>query len=136
MRAELAKRQGLRGSFSATFQRYGERSSHRGPPRRTLLFVEVRDSVGAVVTDHVWFTSAKCWDAYSFTPGDIVRFDGRVREYWKGYRGQRSEADDAPLINRDFKISHPTNVHPIGAAGGVVAGADAPGQGLLSFENG
>lgn len=69
-----------------------------------LLFVNVCDSHGVEVTDHLWFDVAKCWEALKLKPGDRVEFTARVREYWKGYHDNR---------RRDFRLSFPRAVRVI-----------------------
>lgn len=108
MREELAKREGSRGEFTATFKRYGSKQPYKGPPIRTLLFVDVCDVTGAVVADHVWFTDSKFWKV-EFTEGQRVMFRARVKTYVKGYRG-RHQDDDLPLPRIDYKLSHPTHL--------------------------
>jgi len=103
MREELAKRENLRGVFTATFCRPGQRTSF-GHVVHTLLFLEVQDSAGNVVTDHIWFTAAKCWQKLNLQPSQKVQFCARVKEYWKGYHTDRT---------RDFKLSHPTDIRII-----------------------
>lgn len=101
MREELAKRDNLRGVFTATFAHYGKRTQYRGPDKLTLLFRDVQDEAGNVVTDHLWFTSCKQWEALRLVEsiGERVRFEARVRPYWKGYHDDR---------RRDYRLSHPT----------------------------
>jgi hypothetical protein len=115
MREQLAERDGLRGEFTATFQRFGSKSAYKGPPVVTLLFVDVRDSAGAVVTDHLWFSTCKAWEDAALKPGDRVRFDARVKTYRKGYRGRR-EDDDLPAPGLDYKLSHPSRIRVLNRA--------------------
>jgi len=100
MRAELAKRDGHRGVFTATYREEGSRTS-RGYTVPMLLFVNVCDGHGNQVTDHLWFGAAQCWLRLNLEPGQRVQFCARVRPYWKGYHDNR---------RRDFKLSHPTDI--------------------------
>lgn len=90
MREVLAQRAGLRGRFSATFERPGSRTSH-GYDKPMFLFLDVRDENGTEVTDHIWFDKAKIWDALALKPGDRVQFEARVATYWKGYIEKRMD---------------------------------------------
>jgi hypothetical protein len=78
MREELARRDGFRGVFKATYERPGSRSSH-GWTVHTLLFVHVCDSHGNEVTDHIWFTKAEGWTRLQLARGDRAQFTARVR---------------------------------------------------------
>lgn len=123
MREELKKRDGRRGTFTAEFSRYGT-AGVRIPgygrfsrPRliqvTTLLFRELKDSTGFVVTDHLWFKTCKAWEALGLRPGDIVKFDARVVPYQKGYQGSRDgEGSGAKM---DYKLAFPTNAKLMGA---------------------
>lgn len=103
MREELARREGLRGLFTATYARPGSRTS-RGYEVLTLLLVDVKDASGQTVTDHLWFTRTLRWQRLNLQPGNQVRFTARVAPYQKGY------------IDRvtDWKLSHPSNIAVLG----------------------
>lgn len=111
MRKELEQRDGRRGTFTATFQRFGSKPAYKGLPIVTLLFVDVRDGSDKIVADHLWFKTALCWERANFQPGELVQFDARVREYWKGYRGRRD--DDGEGLTKDYGLSFPNNVRVI-----------------------
>lgn len=106
MREELAKREGLRGVFTAKFSKFGSRTSC-GYEVLTLLLVDVKDSTDQLVTDHLWFTRTKRWQRLDLQPGERVRFTARVTTYTKGY------------IDRvtDLKLSHPTHLFVFGRPG-------------------
>lgn len=118
MRTELQKRNGQRGEFEATFERYGRTTVKipniygRGRARDmevvTLLFKDVKDSTGAVVTDHLWFKSCKQWAALGLKPGDQVRFEARVMPYEKGYVGRYE--DESGRVT-DYKLAFPASAH-------------------------
>jgi len=108
MRKELGNINGVRKRFIATFIRYGSKQPYRGAPITTLLFGNVRDKYGKVYSDHIWFTTTKGFEKYNFNEGDNVCFDARVKEYWKGYRGNREEYDKP--VTKDYKLSHPNNI--------------------------
>ena len=106
MRKELEQRDGRRGTFTATFERFGSKPAYKGPPIVTLLFVDVRDASDKVVADHLWFKTALCWERADLKPGELVQFDARVREYWKGYRGHRDEGEG---LTKDYGLRYPKN---------------------------
>ncbi len=108
MRAELKKRDGLRTTFTGTFERYGEKYVFRGLPLKTVLLVNIKDAGGDMVCDHVWFTMGKQLAGLKLRRGDAVQFDARVCEYEKGYRGLRDGVYAPRTL--DYKLSHPTRV--------------------------
>ena len=108
MRTKLAEINKKRSTFTAKFIRYGTKSAYRGLQIQTLLFVEVKDEGGEIVTDHIWFIRTKGFDKYALAENDIVRFDARVKEYYKGYKGYREDVYNP--IEKDYKLSHPTNI--------------------------
>src|ERR1700691_594333 len=101
MRTELKKLEYIRKTFMATFERYGAKAAYKGLPIRTLLFKDVTDIEGKPVSDHVWFTTSKEFGKYSFSKGDKIKFDARVKPYQKGYRGHR--IDVYAKVETDFK---------------------------------
>lgn len=109
MREELGRRDGRRGEFTATFKRFGSKSAYKGPPIVTLLFVDVKDTAGKIVADHVWFTMCKAWELAALREGERVKFEARVKTYRKGYRGRRDDYD-LPAESIDYKLSHPTRI--------------------------
>lgn len=128
MRTELKKRDGQRGEFSATFERYGRAKItipgygrfRKAPPTKeiiTLLFIDVRDSTGAVVTDHLWFHTCKQWTALGLKSGDKVKFEARVKPYEKGYAGD-GEFDGGCGRETDFKLAFPTKARLVDAFAG------------------
>jgi hypothetical protein len=122
MRTELKKRNGLRGEFSATFERYGRKVVKipniygRGRARSmevvTLLFREVKDSTGKTVTDHLWFQTCKQWAILGLKPGDKVKFEARVMPYEKGYVGRY---EDESARETDYRLAFPTKARLVGA---------------------
>ena len=110
MRSELQPRNGRRGRFTATVSRFGQASGWEGRLVKTLLFTDVRDESGAVVTDHLWF-KVGLWSG-NLKPGDRVEFEARVRPYKAGYRGHR-EDDDLPPPRIDYRLAFPSKVRKI-----------------------
>jgi hypothetical protein len=115
VRAELQKREGLRGRFSATFVRFGTKKAYKGPPIKTALFRDVRDEAGNQATGHVWMVVGKQLEELGLAAGDHIQFEARVASYVKGYRGRR-EDDDLPAVATDYKLSHPTQFRKLGAS--------------------
>lgn len=109
MRKELKQMTGVRATFSATFKRFGWKRDY-GRDKKTLLLVDIADENGQRLTDHVWFSLTKGFEAFDLKPGDRLRFDARVKPYEAGYRGQWWEQalENPPRI--DYKLSHPTRI--------------------------
>lgn len=108
-RQAFASRNGDRGTYSATFVRFGTKDGWVGPVP-TVLLKDVKDLTGLVVTDHLWFNLTKGFDACNLQPGDVVAFDARVAIYRKGYQGYRDKLRFEKPITYDYKLSHPTKV--------------------------
>ena len=108
MRKKLRKLEGERLRFSATVERFGEKSAFRGPPIPTILLIDVHlAEAEEVLTDHLWFTRGKSWSSCKL--GCLVSFDARVSRYEKGYRGYREDVFDKPAT-LDFRLERPTRV--------------------------
>lgn len=113
MREELAKLHGLRRRFQGVFERFGTRSGYKGI-LTTILLRDIMDvASGKVLTEHVWLTMGKRFEKLNLKEGDVVRFDARVTDYLKGYKGRREFDDDDPdfkPVERDFRLSFPTRL--------------------------
>jgi hypothetical protein len=111
MREELAKIAGRRRRFEAVFDKFGKKAGYKGM-LTTILLIDVRDLVsGKVVTDHLWFTDGKRFQSLQLQQGDHVRFEARVTEYLKGYRGRQDEDDpDYRPVQTDYRLSFPTKM--------------------------
>lgn len=108
MRKELAKRDGLRKKFTATFSRTGKKTNFKGYSEDTLLLTDVKDAeTGEVISDHVWFTYSRTFEAANLKTGMRISFEARVKEYVKGYV---SKALGVNRRRKDFKLSHPTRI--------------------------
>ncbi len=106
IRNKLKTLNGQRLRFSATVERFGEKSAFKGGPIPTVLLKNVcLVSSGECVTDHLWFTKGKSWESCS--TGSKVEFDARVTVYEKGYKGRRDDVYDAP-IEIDYRLDRPT----------------------------
>lgn len=109
MRKKLQNIAGTRKRFIATFERYGTKPAYKGPPIKTLLFVNIRDVHSDNFADHIWFTTNKQFEKLELKEGDNICFDARVKIYYKGYKGRREDLN-LPPVTKDYKLSHPTNV--------------------------
>lgn len=107
MRTELKKiGTDERHRFYATFEKFGWKNDYKYP-KRTLLFKNVTDINGKIVTDHLWFNMIKTFEVLKLDPGDVIEFNARVKDYEKGYKG-RKEGIYCP-ISTDYKLSYPSN---------------------------
>lgn len=98
MREALAKLNGQRCAWTATFVRYGSKPGFDGrPPVPTILLRDVKDVLGHVVTDHLWFTETVEMKACPLETSVEVAFVARVSPYEKG-SGET-----------DYRLSHPTS---------------------------
>lgn len=113
MRKELAKLEGTRATFRATFERFGTKSAYRGPPLRTALVLNVSTLSGRPVCDHLWFIVRKQLGALDLKPGDVIEFSAISKPYTKGYRGRRDDAD-LPPISTDYKLAWPQFFRRVG----------------------
>jgi len=101
MRKELSKRYYQRDKFYGEFERFGiKTNSYTGKQERTLLFINVRDKSGKLITDHLWFNDTKGFQKANLKEGDLLRFEARIDIYMKGY--------EKDMI--DYKLSRPTNI--------------------------
>jgi len=108
MRKELGKSEGQRRKFKAIFSRLGTKTNYKGHAETTVLLTSVIDpEIDTPVADHVWFNFTKGFEAAGLSPGDVVEFEARIKQYKKGYVNSRYQ------INRqtvDYKLSHPTKI--------------------------
>ena len=108
MRRELGRIEGVRTKFTATIARLGTKSNFKGGASETVLFTDVRNEVGELMTAHVWFTIGKQLATVVHHVGKRVAFEARVKGYTKGYKGRGLEL--LKPRKEDFKLSNPTNV--------------------------
>jgi hypothetical protein len=107
MRSELKKIELVRQTFIGEFERYGEKPNWNGYLEKTILFKNIKDSEGNLMTDHIWFTVGKRIESLQIkSVGTLVQFDARVKPYIKGYVNFRQGIDER---TRDFKLNNPTN---------------------------
>lgn len=106
MREELKKKDNDRDTFMGVFIRFGTKNGykHKEP---TVLLQDVRDMEGNILTDHLWFNYTKefkkLWEEKNLFAFDIIKFNARVKGYWKGYTKDEF----------DFKLSHPRKIEII-----------------------
>jgi len=113
MREELAKIEGRRRRFQATFERFGTRS-FKNHVSKTILFLDVVDLVDKKpVTDHLWFPFGKTFEKLDLKQGDQVAFDARVSSYLKKVRDEEEGCRDF-YLQRDFKLRNPTSCRKLG----------------------
>ena len=111
MRHELKKINMQRNTFTGIFKRYGSKTNWHGYPEKTILLVDVRDSNGKIITDHIWFKNNKGFESLGeLKEGDRIRFDARVKDYVKGWHGGKAEMYGEKRYEEDYKLSCPTKV--------------------------
>jgi hypothetical protein len=111
MRKALKARNGVRTTFRGTFVRSGTKRGYTGKTLTTLLFKDITDADGNVVSDHLWFNYTKGFEKLSpWQPGDIVEFDARVTCYTKGYAGYREDVCIERPLEYDYKLSRPSRI--------------------------
>ena len=114
MRRELKKIKGQRKTFRGTFKRYGDKSNWHGFPEKTILLIDVKDSDGKIVTDHIWLRMTKGFGRLGeMEEGDKIQFDARVKEYTKGYAGNKEKYQMERPLENDFKLNFPTKIKKV-----------------------
>lgn len=108
MRTELGKLNQVRKKFRAVFEREGKKANWHGYSEPTVLLRNVVDESGKTVTDHIWFTKTKTFDALGILrKGDVIEFEARVTDYVKGYV---TNGYSIGKRMKDYKLSRPTKV--------------------------
>lgn len=111
MRQGLEKINGKRDIFTGIFERYGTKTNFKGYNEKTILLKDIKRGSKDIITDHVWFSMTKGFKALGeLKEGDIIEFNARVREYRKGYKGYREEAQFEHPIEIDYRLSHPSKI--------------------------
>lgn len=95
--------------------RFGFKNGYKGVEKTVLLKNVKLDDY--VVTDHLWFNFTKGFQDCDLHEGDIVRFDGRVQVYEKGYKGYKEDVRIECPVSSDYKISRPSKVCVVFRAG-------------------
>lgn len=112
MRKKMEHLKEQRRKFTAIFVRYGRKNGWKGRSETTLLFNDIIDvKTNKKVTGHIWFNLGKRFATLNLKEGEKISFDARVTEYLKGYRGHR---DVHRYVERDLRLSNPTNIIKIG----------------------
>jgi len=109
MREQLKQLEGRRARFRGTFVRYGIKNGWLGRKLPTVLLKDITDREGDVVTDHLWFSLTKSFEALSLQPGELVEFEARACPYWKGYRCWNEDLG----LELDYKLAYPTRVRKL-----------------------
>ncbi len=93
----------MRHVFIGRFERVGYKKSYRYC-RPTLLLTHVAlAETGELITDHLWLNYTKGFlDLGELLTGDLLRFNGRVASYVKGYFGTSQKLD--------YKVEQPSQV--------------------------
>ena len=108
MRKQLAAENGTRKKFSATFERVGKKVNYKGYTEETILLKHIVDvETKKVVADHIWFSYTKGFEKLTLTPGVVLEFEARVKQYKKGYV---NKALNLHKRLTDYKLSHPTKI--------------------------
>jgi len=111
MRNKLKPFMETRSKFYGTFEKLGQKSAFKGPPVTTLLFLNIEDSTGKSITDHLWFNMTKEFEKLSIKKGDKCSFFARASPYKKGYWGDRWEIiGQAAPPSVDLRLSRPTKI--------------------------
>lgn len=93
----------MRHVFIGRFERVGYKKSYRYC-RPTLLLTHVAlAETGELITDHLWLNYTKGFlDLGELLTGDLLRFNGRVASYVKGYFSTSQKLD--------YKVERPSQV--------------------------
>lgn len=112
MRKQLKMIENQRMVFVGVFERYGTKTNWNGYPENTILLKDVKNSIGKIVSDHLWFSLTKGFqNLEKLEVGDIVQFQARVKPYIKGYVNNINYIDEREI---DYKLSHPSKIKKIG----------------------
>src|SRR5258706_12860594 len=107
MRRELARQEGLRKKFTATFDRLGKKVGYQGYAEETILLKNIADENGERMTEHLWFSYTKGFQKLKLSSGDHIEFEARIKEYQKGYVNRTLKMNNK---TSDYKLSHPTKI--------------------------
>lgn len=116
MRKELKKIENVRTTFTGTVDREGLKNGWKGEQLRTFLVLNVKNAMGELMCDHIWFNLTKGFAVLNLCPGDVIQFDARVTEYEKGYKGWNEMKQLESPISIDYRLSYPTRMKVISRA--------------------
>lgn len=118
MRDKLQAIEGTRATYRGKFSRFGRKNKLvPGKFGRymkefvTVLLVEITDTHGNKICDHLWFNLTKGFEAAGMKEGDRIQFDARANKYFKGYQGRRE--DEWSGQEADYCLVYPTNIQKI-----------------------
>ena len=106
VREALAPLQGQKSLWFCTFEKFGWKRFRGRYVGKTLLFVNVRDKDGKVVTEHLWFRMSKGFEKLDLKKGDEVAFHARVDTYVKGYRRRNADGFREGGVE-DYHLEYP-----------------------------
>lgn len=106
MRKALQSLENLRCTFTGTFVQIDTKASS-GYTKQTVLLIDIEDSDGKRVTDHLWLNLTKGFSELGLMTGDTIRFEARVKRYIRGYQGRRDQVFTTS-VETDYKLSYPT----------------------------
>jgi hypothetical protein len=112
VRVELMAKDGVREKFVGTVAAFGSKHGYKHP-LPTILLTSVRSAHKKIVTDHLWFNLTKGFADLKLQVGDVVSFRARVKAYWKGYKGRDEYKQMEAPLEKDFHLSHPSNVEVV-----------------------
>jgi len=111
MRQELQKIREQRKTFIGIFGRYGSKTNWHGFPETTILLIDIKDSNGKIITNHIWFKMTKGFEKLGeLKEKDVIQFDARVKNYIKGYHGRKAEEYGEENYEEDYKLNFPTKI--------------------------
>ena len=108
MRRQLATREGQRKKFRAIFKKLGSKINYKGYSESTILLTDIVEAdTDTRVSDHIWFSYTKGFEAVGLKTGSSVEFEARIKEYKKGYVNKHIRVNHQKI---DYKLSHPTKI--------------------------
>jgi len=114
MRTGLKKINKSRRTFIGVFKRYGNKKNWHGFLEKTILLIDIKDSSGVILSDHIWFNMTDGFKKLGdLKEGDIIKFDARVKIYVKGYKGYRDDVQFEKPLERDYKLNNPSKIRLI-----------------------
>lgn len=109
MRKELKKLKDERIKIFGEFERFGLKSGYF-KPQETVLILNLKDELGNILADHIWFNKTKGFEKLDLKKGDKIELFARVEKYKKGYQGYNIEKEIFNPVRWDYKLTYPTKV--------------------------
>lgn len=114
MRDRLQRIEGQRKEFKAVFVRFGVKTNFKGYAEKTVLLHNVVCTTNRdIACDHLWFNYTKEFQKLELSEGMVLKFQARVKEYTKGYRGYREDDGFEHPVEIDYRLSHPTKIRVV-----------------------